>query len=268
MGKDEKTQLLSPEEGAAVSVTNQEGSSPFLIVCEHASRTIPASLGGLGLDAGAAESHIAWDPGALAVATELSHLLDAPLVAARFSRLAYDCNRPPESPGAMPEKSEIYDIPGNRNLSDADRAQRIAALYEPFRNAVTDTITARILQGNPPVLVTIHSFTPVYFGEKREVELGILHDEDSTLADAMLANTDKTAMLARRNEPYGAADGVTHTLKLHGLANGLPNVMIEVRNDLLATGADRKKVAAELADMLRAALASLETTPVTENTNA
>ncbi len=268
MGQYEETQLLSAEEGAAVAVTNQEGSSPFLIVCEHASKTIPAGLGGLGLDAGAANSHIAWDPGALAVATELSQILDAPLVEARFSRLAYDCNRPPEAAGAMPEKSEIYDIPGNRNLSPEARARRVRELYEPFSRALTNAITTRVLQGRPPVLVTIHSFTPVYFGEQREVELGILHDEDTTLADAMLANADKTTMLARRNEPYGAADGVTHTLKLHAIPNGLLNVMIEVRNDLLTTGAEQKKVAAELADMLRAALSSLETTPVTENSNA
>jgi predicted N-formylglutamate amidohydrolase len=103
------------------------------------------------------------------------------------------------------------------------------------------------------MLVTVHSFTPVYFGKTRDVEVGILHDRDSRLADAMIARADRmqTNYVVRRNEPYGPADGVTHTLVEHGLANGLPNVMIEVRNDLLGDEDGQTAMAAFLTNLIK-----------------
>lgn len=267
MSKHEQAPLLSPDEGAASVITNPAGTSAVLLVCEHAANAIPASLDGLGLTSEVRESHVSWDPGALPVAQELSRILDAALVHARFSRLAYDCNRPPEAASAMPERSEIFDIPGNKALSPTARDARAKALYEPFTNMLAHEITRRTEQGRPPVLVTIHSFTPVYHGKPREVELGILHDTDATLADAMLKASHETTMITRRNEPYGMADGVTHTLKLHALSNGLLNVMIEIRNDLLATVPLQKKAAQDIAVLLETALHSLSLTS-TEVTHA
>ena len=252
-------QILSAEEGDPVALENVVARGRAIIVCEHASRRMPEALGTLGLSAEALSSHIAWDPGALAVARLLATSLDATLVHQRFSRLVYDCNRPPCSPAAMPEKSEVYDIPGNRELDQAARDARTAALYEPFRTALARLVRARMAEGRAPVVVTVHSFTPVYFGRPRDVEIGILHDADSRLADAMLAAAARDGGYAvRRNEPYGPEDGVTHTLKEHGLVNGLANVMIEVRNDLVRDEAGERAVADYLAGLLGEGLASLE----------
>lgn len=241
---------------APVEVRNESGDGPFLLVCEHASNFIPPEYDALGLDAAALRSHIAWDPGALAVADELTRLLDAPLVAGGISRLVYDCNRPPEAPSAMPEESEIYRIPGNAGLTPEARMARAAAVYFPFRDTLARTIDSH---GAPPAIVTIHSFTPVYRGAPRAVEVGILHDDDSRLADAMLAAAagDGGGLVVRRNEPYGPQDGVTHTLREHALPRGLANVMIEVRNDLIATDADARAMAARLAGWLKAGKAAL-----------
>ncbi|MBD9372953.1 N-formylglutamate amidohydrolase [Rhizobium sp. ARZ01] len=226
--------ILTEREGDPVAVENADGRSRFILVCEHASRLMPERLGTLGLSQDALESHIAWDPGALAVARVMAKSLDATLIHQRFSRLAYDCNRPPESPSAMPATSEIYPVPGNAALTDAARMERAEALYFPFRDRIAALLRQRIVEGRAPILVTIHSFTPIYFGEPRPVEVGILHDTDSRLADLMLSAAERTSLYdARRNEPYGPEDGVTHTLKMHGLENGLLNVMIEVRNDLI-----------------------------------
>ncbi|MGR6468911.1 N-formylglutamate amidohydrolase [Rhizobium sp. PAMB 3182] len=248
--------LLARSEGDPVGVVNPGGAGDILIVCEHASSRLPASVGDLGLTDEVLKSHVAWDPGALAVAERLSVAFDAPLVYQQFSRLVYDCNRPPESPGAMPEVSEIYDIPGNRNLSEQERNARVEALYLPFHSRVEDVIAAREAAARGTVLVTMHSFTPVYFGKQREVEIGILHDDDARLADRMLsACTDADSPYrVRRNEPYGPADGVTHTLNLHAKARGMLNVMIEVRNDLIADAAGQDKAAGFLEDLLKQAL--------------
>ncbi len=255
MAKSTDRTILSTSEGPAFEVHNPEGASEVLLVCEHASKTIPASLNNLDLDRPTSDSHVAWDPGALAVAEHLSAKLDATLIAARYSRLVYDCNRPPEADGAMPAKSEIFFIAGNQNLPAEAKTSRVAEIYVPFTNAIKDRIAARSESGQPTALVTIHSFTPIYFGEMRKVELGILHDSDATLAEAMLRLP--STMNMQCNQPYGPDDGVTHTLKLHALPNGLLNVMIEIRNDLIVTETEQEKVAAELSEMLTKALASL-----------
>lgn len=243
------------DESDAVEVLNEDGEGAVLLLCEHASNFIPERLNGLGLDQSARTSHIAWDPGAREVSLALSRMLDAPFVASRVSRLVYDCNRPPEAAGAMPERSESTDVPGNRDLSTAERQARIEAVYAPFCNAVAKLIEKRKAAGLPTVLVTIHSFTPVYFGQPREVEIGILHDSDSSLADLMLAEAHALPhRKIERNAPYGPEDGVTHSLKLHGIENGLPNVMLEVRNDLIRDTAGQKALTDELLTLLRPAL--------------
>ncbi len=235
-----------------VLVRNQAGAAPVLLVCEHASNFIPEAFCGLGLDAAARESHVAWDPGAAAVARGLSGRLDAPLVECQVSRLVYDCNRPPEAEDAMPARSEVFDIPGNARLTPEDRQRRVAQYYLPFR----DRVSARLDQvPAPQALVTVHSFTPVFLGKPRDVELGILHDTDHRLADAMLEDAARhTTMLTRRNEPYGPQHGVTHTLKEHAIGRGMLNVMLEIRNDLIRTPDQQDRVAGELAGLLRSAL--------------
>ncbi len=241
-----------------VDIINPDGSSELILVCEHASNFIPSTFGNLGLDEAALTSHIAWDIGALAVARDLSARLDAPLIAASISRLIYDCNRPPEAPTAIPECSEVYPIPGNRGLTGAQKQSRIEQVYVPFHDVLCRTIDERFRAGRPTILVTIHSFTPVFHGRRRLVEVGFLHDRDSRLADALLWScAEEEDFVVRRNEPYGPADGVTHTLKEHALQPGLLNVMIELRNDLIADAAGQQKLTAWLAAHLCTAVASL-----------
>lgn len=248
-------EVLSPDEGEPVAVELGEGTGPFVFICEHASFTLPRSVGDLGLGEEARKSHIAWDPGALAVARLLSARFDSPLVFQRFSRLVYDCNRPPESPAAMPASSEVYRVPGNENLTEQQRQARTRGLYRPFHAEISRLIERRKARGLSTSIVTIHSFTPVYFGKHRDVEIGILHDADTRLADAMLAAASgEMSFDIRRNEPYGPADGVTHSLILHGIARGIPNVMIEVRNDLIADNQSQEVMATYLSKLIAQAL--------------
>ena len=239
----------------AVEVLNPQGAGTVVLLCEHASNHVPEIFKGLGLNGEAQISHAAWDPGARALAQHLSKALDAPLVASRISRLVYDCNRPPDAPAAMTETSETFDIPGNKNLSQAERDMRVETVYRPFCDAVTDVISARKAAKRATVLVTIHSFTPVFFGKFRPVEIGILDDEDTRIADVMLDHASELPhRKVLRNEPYSASDGVTHSLQIHGMAHGIPNVMLEVRNDLLRGPEDIRKMADEVLLLLTPAL--------------
>jgi predicted N-formylglutamate amidohydrolase len=244
-------EILTAAEGVAVTVEKAGGRSPVLLVCEHASSRLPESLGTLGLAPDALTAHIAWDPGALAVARKLSERFDASLVFQNFSRLVYDCNRPPESPDAMPVVSEIFEIPGNLNIDPLQREARVKEIYRPWQRQLKETIAARKASGRETVIITIHTFTPVYKGVSRSVEIGVLHDRDARFADAMLARGGTgSRFVLRRNEPYGPRDGVTHTLIEHGLANGLLNVMIEIRNDLVKDEAGQEVVAGFLAGLI------------------
>ena len=237
------------------TLLNGNGKFPALIVCEHASNHVPDEYDNLGLSQDELQSHIAWDIGAAEVALHLSTLLDAPYVRGEVSRLVYDCNRPPEAPDAMPEKSEVFVIPGNQNLSTDDKQTRFERVYEPFRHCIEQALAGFSEQ---PALITIHSFTPVYNGHVRAVELGILHDEDTTLADAVLAEASNSCeYVVQRNKPYGPEDGTMHSLKLHGNANHLPNVMIEIRNDLISTSEQCKAMAQTLLGIIQPALSSI-----------
>ncbi|WP_299643122.1 N-formylglutamate amidohydrolase [uncultured Ruegeria sp.] len=240
--------MLQPTEAPAARALNAHGRAPAVLICEHASRFIPAALGGLGLDEVAASSHAAWDIGALDLSVELMGALDAPLVHSRVSRLVYDCNRPPEREDAMPQVSEVFSVPGNMNLTDAQRAQRVRDVYEPFKQLVSSTLDSR---REPPVVFTIHSFTPVYKGKPRSVELGILHDADDCAAQLMLRHSEGSGLRVALNEPYSATDGVTHTLREHAIRRGLPNVMIEVRNDLIDSPKGVNRIAGLLMPILQ-----------------
>ena len=168
-------------------IENTGAASPVILVCEHASNALPAPWGDLGLSPDQTRAHIAWDPGALGLARGLAARLDATLIHAPVSRLIYDCNRAPDMPGAMPARSEVHDIPGNAAIPPAERLARTEAIYLPWANGLHNLIATRIAQGRRPVIVTIHSFTPVFHGKPRAVEFGIIHDADPALALAIHA---------------------------------------------------------------------------------
>src|SRR5467141_1416883 len=123
--------LLDPGEPDPVTFENETGRSVFFLTCDHAGRVIPRRLGRLGLPEAETERHIAWDIGIGEVGLQLSRLLDATVILQAYSRLVIDCNRDPAVPSSIPEISETTVIPGNRDLGEAARAARIAAIFRP-----------------------------------------------------------------------------------------------------------------------------------------
>ena len=243
--------LIAADEGPPVEIVNPDGAGDVVLICEHAGNLVPRSLKDLGVGRDVLESHVAWDPGAAEVARLMADVLDSPLILQRFSRLVYDCNRPPDAESAMPARSEIFDIPGNACLSDAARRTRTEAIYRPFRESVASVLDRAAALGKTPAVVTVHSFTPIFHGERRTVDLGLLHGPDAALVDAMLdVSATWPDLDIRRNEPYGPADGVTHTLEVDAVARGLANVMIEIRNDLIAGHGQQSAMATRLAALV------------------
>lgn len=236
---------------------NPDGAGSFVVVCDHASNRLSPEYGSLGLPADALRSHIAWDPGALPVSRMLSVLLDAPLLWPGASRLIIDCNRDPGAPDLIVAESEGRVVPGNRNVGEAERLRRLGAIHVPYHQAIDRCIDRRLSAGHATAVVAVHSFTPVYFGRRRPWDIGIVFDDDRRLSDPLIAGLKADpALTVGVNEPYSPADRVYYTLTRHARPRGLPAVMIEIRNDLIADEAGQKAWAKRLGAIL-ASLSSI-----------
>lgn len=242
------TGRLAEQASESVVVANRTGRSPYVLICDHASNALPAEFGTLGLSEGDLQRHIAWDPGAAAVARYMAEILGATLIESLVSRLVIDCNRPLDAPDLIPALSETTVIPGNRGLTDDERARRVALAYDPFHAAVEDVVSERLAAGRETRLVSIHSFTPVYKGVARPWHIGIIHDDDRRLATPLIAALQSLeGVTVGVNEPYSPADRVYFTLERHARSRGLPCAMIEIRNDEIPAEAGQRKWAGLLA---------------------
>jgi predicted N-formylglutamate amidohydrolase len=241
---------------APVRVRNRAGRSPFVILCDHASRHIPPEYGTLGLSAEERVSHIAWDPGALPVAERLAGALDAVLVESCISRLVADCNRPLDAPDLVPEIGERTAIPGNRGLAPEELDRRVAVTHAPYHASIEELIGERLAAGRETLLLALHSFTPVYKGIARPWQIGVIHDEDMRLAGPVLtALSAVEEIVVGDNEPYSPADRVYHTLERHARSRDLPCVMIEIRNDEIGDERGQRRWADLLAGILAVTMA-------------
>jgi predicted N-formylglutamate amidohydrolase len=250
--------LLAPDEPAPVRVLHEDGVSDLFLTADHAGRLIPRRLGTLGLPAHELERHIAWDIGIAAVTESLAGRLRATAVLQRYSRLVIDCNRNPDWPTAMPAVSELTPIPGNADLSAAERAARVAAVFAPYHQRIGALLDARAAASRRTVLVAMHSFTPVFKGERRDMQVGVLYGEDSRLAmillDLLRAEGD---LVVGDNAPYAITATSDYGVPVHGVGRGLAHVEIEIRQDLITEEAGQAAWAARLERLLRAADARL-----------
>ena len=252
--------VLAEDEPAPFMVERESGASPFVLICDHASRRIPRALGDLGVAASELSRHIAWDIGALGVASKLSSLLDATLIAQTYSRLVIDCNRPLTSPTSITLRSERTDVPGNRDLSPDDRAARANEIFAPYHARISAELDRRKAAGRPTALISMHSFTPVFTDVARPWHVGMLYHRDARLAHALLELIrGEGPWNVGDNEPYSVSDGTDYAIPVHGEARGLPHVEIEVRQDLIETEAGQAAWAQRLAGWL---IRMLETSPL------
>jgi len=235
-------ELLPAGDPAPFEVQSPGSDYPALVVCDHASRAMPARLGNLGLDAARLKTHIAWDIGAASVATGLSERLGATAVLAGYSRLVVDCNRRLDDPSAFPEQSDGIAVPGNQGLAAVDRQWRVNAIYWPYHHAVRAELARLEKIVAAPALIAVHTFTPVFGGFPRPWHIGILWDRDPRIAVPLIARLSALPNVAvGDNEPYSGRHPADFTVDHHAEDQGLPCVSIEIRQDLVsdAVGAAR-----------------------------
>lgn len=237
-----------------VSVLNPGGRSPGLLVCEHASNYIPEEFQGLGVSPIHADKHWFYDIGTENVTRQLSADLDATAILATHSRLVVDLNRPVDHPTTFAQSGEGTPIPGNEHLDLPARKKRLDLYYHPFHRKVSQTIDSHLARGFFPVLLSIHSFTPVFYGISRPWEIGILWLQDADLPSRLIEMFTKMGFAVGDNEPYDGRLFPGTTVNRHGDARGLPNALIEIRNDLIDTPDKARDLAKKISPNLKTLL--------------
>ena len=252
-------------EGDPPPVSDRDGTSDFVLTADHAGGAMPRRLGDLGLPESERRRHIALDIGIAGVTGRLAQLLDAAAVLQNYSRLVIDCNRRPEWDSAIPTISELTPIPGNVGITAAERGARYREIFLPYHERIATLLDARAASGRRTVLVAMHSFTPVFKGLARSVEIGILYNPNTTdirlpriMLDLLRAEGD---LNVGDNEPYAITEASDYTVPVHGEGRGLPHVEIEIRQDLIADAAGQAAWAARLARLLPVADARLRELP-------
>lgn len=245
------TNLLAIDEPRAVTVTNEDGRSPFLIVCDHAGKYLPRSLHRLGLPEAECERHIAWDIGAGPVSSLLGEALGAVVIRQNYSRLVIDCNRTPGSETSIVDLSERTHVPGNIGLSKSNLDARVQEIFQPYHDRIAGELDRRRQAGWPTVLIAMHSFTPVFDAVARPWHIGMLYHRDRRLAEVLIDLLRREQnLVVGDNQPYRVTDASDYTIPIHGEQRDLLHVLIEIRQDLIADEAGQHRWAALLAQML------------------
>ncbi len=250
--------LLREDEPEPVRVLREEGRSDFFLTADHAGRTIPRRLGTLGVSENERARHIAWDIGIAGVTERLSAELDATAVLQAYSRLVIDCNRGHGVDSSIPTVSETTEIPGNLDLAPDERTARQLEIFVPYHARIRALLDARAEAGRRTVLIAMHSFTPVFKGERRPMHVGVLYNRDKRLAHILLALLKAEGdVKVGDNAPYSVSDSTDYTIPMHGERRGLAHVEIEIRQDLIADGAGQAAWAVRFARLLAEADAAL-----------
>ena len=236
----------------AYEIEGADRPGRWLVTCDHATNHVPDWVAGgdLGLPAADMGRHIAYDIGAAGVTRHLAALLDSPTILSRFSRLVIDPNRGEDDPSLL---MRLYDgtiIPANRHAGPQDLAERLDRLYRPYHDAYAD-LAAKMQR---PVICAIHSFTPrLRSRAPRPWEVGVLFAHDDRLAKPFIAACRAQGWCTGENEPYaGHLPG--DAIDRHALQHGRPNVLIELRQDLIADQAGQMAWADRLAPILQSVL--------------
>jgi len=234
---------------------NEDGPSPLIIICDHASNRVPAAYGDLGVPAAEFERHIAWDIGAAAITEILARRFDAPAILSEVSRLLIDCNRRFEDPSLTPAISDGTEVPANRNLSKGEREKRWLTYHQPYHQAIWTAVERKLAIGQRPILIAIHSMTRVLKGIARPWQITIcwLHDQrlSAPMLDALRA---RPGIAVGDNQPYLLDLYEDYSVPVHAMRRGLKHLLVEFRQDEVADNAGQKRWADLFGDCLEQVL--------------
>ena len=259
--------LLGPTDADPVGHERPNASSPFLLICDHAGNRMPESLGQYGLTSEDFDRHYAYDIGALSVSRAISTALDAELVYQRYSRILIDCNRPPHSAGAFVKQIDGVRIVRNESLENGHLASRITEVFHPYHSRIEAAIGRRLSEANPPVVVSVHSFTPHHsdFPDERPWHIGVLYNRDCRFASALIETLQaEPNLIVGINQPYVVDDYCDYAIPVHCERLGLLHVEIEIRQDLITSSEGQAEWGSRLATLLPTSLSNMQAMPTSD----
>jgi predicted N-formylglutamate amidohydrolase len=251
--------LLGPEDPLPFAEYNAKGSSAILFTSDHNGVAVPAKLDGLGVPAHEMRRHAAYDIGIDAVTKVLADRFDAPLVVSNYSRLVIDCNRHPGAPGSIPPVSDGTMVPANAEITDGDRAARENEIFHPYHDAIGTRIKAMRERdgGVGPIIIALHSFTPVIGGAFRPWDIGILWKDDQRLSRPLIEALEADSSQAiGDNKPYSGSDPAGYTVDHHVAPLDLISIGVEFRQDRIEFQAGAEAWAGRFGDALERVLAA------------
>jgi len=197
----------------------------LILSCEHAGNEVPDNLRYLfAKEKEVLNTHQGWDIGAWELAQFLSKKLSIDLYSCHTTRLLIEANRSLDSKHLFSEYSNV--------LSNDEKENLVSTIYKSYR----DKIQQQIEKSAKPVLhLSIHSFTPIWNGVERAVDIGILFDPQRTLEtnyckQLKLALEEKLPNQSiKLNEPYkGTDDGFTTWLRKRYADKAYAGIELEV----------------------------------------
>ncbi len=223
-------------------VPERNPKAPLVLTCEHASEALPSGFAWPPEDLWLCGTHWAFDLGAAALTRELAEQLGAGAVLAGFSRLVVDPNRPLDSDTLVRSLAEGRTIAMNAHVDEASLAGRLVCWHA--YHAALDSLFA---VSRAPLALSLHSFTPVYEGRVRTVEIGVLFDREEALAIELHERFLNAGFAARLNEPYSGREGLIYSVSSHASVSGRRALELEVRQDLALDSRVRAQINAVLA---------------------
>ena len=221
-----------------------------VVTCEHAGNDVPKRYAHFFASAAVElQSHLGWDPGAREIGTFIADQLHAPFYKCESTRLLVEPNRSLHSESLFSSFVQ--------SLTVSERNEVLNQFYFPHRSAVEDWVRAA---GAPVFHLSVHSFTPVFKGTVRDVDVGLLFDPDRPNEAAFCSRWRNAlehaapALRTRYNEPYkGIDDGFTTYLRTKFTNEKYVGIEVEVNQRFVGT-AEFNEVIQHLAASLKIVL--------------
>jgi predicted N-formylglutamate amidohydrolase len=242
---------MHPIATSPYTIVGSDNVGPFIFSCEHASNALPNFLTPTQRDQYFLNSHWGWDIGAKEVVEGLTHYFQSQAILCNFSRLLIDTNRSPDRGDIIRTETEGHSLSFNQNLSRMDTDRRFKEWYQPYHTAFDQLVASRVNDSSPVILVSVHSFTPVWDAQVRTMDIGVLFDHHVQPGERLAKYIEKEGFFVACNAPYTGKSGLMYSVEDKGLRHNCLSVELEINQSLICTPERIASVVQRLAPALQ-----------------
>ena len=230
----------------AYSIICPDNKGPFFFTAEHASNRIPVKIS--KSDGQFLNTHWAYDIGIAPLIQQLCQKLSCSGVQTEYSRLWIDANRAPNQDGLIKTSIEGKHLSFNQRITPAEKDFRIQSFHEKYHNTISEELRKH---NRSPILISLHSFTPIWNNQIRTMDIGVLFDRDEDLAYAVAKRIEDEGFFVAMNKPYSGKNGLIYAADRHGNQENIPYVEFEFNQSILCTPKRISFVADRMAMVLK-----------------